>query len=382
MTTHGLPSGWLPEPEAMESERVLVALSGGVDSSVAAALLVEAGHQVVGVWMRLHDAADRVDGGRKSCCTLDAADDARRVADQLKIPFHIQNLEREFADAVLEPFVGAYLGGETPSPCVGCNTAVKFGALVGKGSALFGCEAVATGHYARRAVSSDGLSWRLRSAVDHDKDQTYFLHGLRSEAIARARFPLGGMTKPEVREAARARGLPTAEKPESQEICFVPDGDYRSLLRARGWEPKRGEIVDERGEVVGTHEGSAGFTVGQRRGLSVTGESPRYVSAIDPRTNRITIGRRESLECRAIELTGAATPSGELPVGVVLNGAARIRHRGATAPGRLVSKGGGAAILELRDPLWAPSPGQTVVLYEGETLAAGGQIRAHVALHA
>jgi len=232
MSTHGLPSGWLAEPEAAQSERVLVALSGGVDSSVAAALLVEAGHQVVGVWMR------------------DAADDARRVADQLKIPFHIQNLEREFADAVLEPFVGAYLGGETPSPCVGCNTAVKFGALVGKGSALFGCEAVATGHYARRAVSADGGSWRLRTAVDHDKDQTYFLHGLRSDAIARARFPLGGMTKPEVREVARARGLPTAEKPESQEICFVPDGDYRSLLRTRGWEPQRGEVVDEKGEVV------------------------------------------------------------------------------------------------------------------------------------
>ena len=382
MSTHGLPSGWLAEPEAAQSERVLVALSGGVDSSVAAALLVEAGHEVVGVWMRLHDAADRVDGGRKSCCTLDAADDARRVADQLKIPFHIQNLEREFADAVLEPFVGAYLGGETPSPCVGCNTAVKFGALVGKGSALFGCEAVATGHYARRAVSADGGSWRLRTAVDHDKDQTYFLHGLRSDAIARARFPLGGMTKPEVRDVARARGLPTAEKPESQEICFVPDGDYRSLLRTRGWEPQRGEVVDEKGEVVGTHEGSAGFTVGQRRGLSVTGGAPRYVSAIDPRTNRITIGRRESLERREIQLTGAATPSGELPAGVVLDGAARIRHRGVTAPGRLISKGGGAATLELRDPLWAPSPGQTVVLYDGETLAAGGQISAHAPLNA
>ena len=181
---------------------------------------------------------------------------------------------------------------------------------------------------------------------------------------------------------ARARGLPTAEKPESQEICFVPDGDYRSLLRTRGWEPQRGEVVDEKGEVVGTHEGSAGFTVGQRRGLSVTGGAPRYVSAIDPRTNRITIGRRESLERREIQLTGAATPSGELPAGVVLDGAARIRHRGVTAPGRLVSKGGGAATLELRDPLWAPSPGQTVVLYDGETLAAGGQISAHASLHA
>ncbi|MFZ9762858.1 MAG: tRNA 2-thiouridine(34) synthase MnmA [Candidatus Limnocylindrus sp.] len=382
MTASGLPSGWFAEPEATRSERVLVALSGGVDSSVAAALLVDAGHQVVGVWMRLHDAADRVDGGRKSCCTLDAADDARRVADQLKIPFHIQNLEREFAAAVLEPFVGAYLGGETPSPCVGCNTAVKFGALVGKGSALFGCEAVATGHYARRAVSADGESWRLRTAVDQDKDQTYFLHGLSSEAIARARFPLGGMTKSEVREAARKRGLATAEKPESQEICFVPDGDYRSLLRTRGWEPQRGEIVDEKGRVVGVHEGSAGFTVGQRRGLEVAGDTPRYVSAIDPRTNRITIGRRESLERREITLSGAATPSGELPAGAVLHGAARIRHRGVTAAGRLVSSGGGIATLQLDDPLWAPSPGQTVVLYEGETLAAGGQISAATAIHA
>lgn len=382
MKVSGLPEGWVAEPEALSPERVLVALSGGVDSSVAAALLVEAGHEVVGVWMRLHDAADRIDGGRKSCCTLDAADDARRVADQLKIPFHIQNLEREFADAVLEPFVGAYLGGETPSPCVGCNTAVKFGALVGKGSTLFGCTAVATGHYARRSVSTDGTTWRLRAAVDQEKDQTYFLHGLGSDAIARARFPLGSMTKGEVREAARARGLATADKPESQEICFVPDGDYRSLLRTRGWEPQSGEIINEFGQVVGAHEGSAGFTVGQRRGLAVAGDAPRYVSAIDPRTNRITIGRRESLERTEIDLCSVATPNGALPTGAVLEGTARIRHRGVLAAGRLVSGGGGAATLHLREPLWAPSPGQTVVFYDGETLAAGGQISAAVPLNA
>ena len=278
-STVALPDGWVPAPEPVAPERVLVALSGGVDSSVAAALLVEAGHEVVGVWMRLHSAADRVDGGRKSCCTLDAADDARRVADRLKIPFHVSNLEEEFAESVLEPFVASYLSGETPSPCVGCNTAVKFGALMGRGAALFGCSAVATGHYARRAMRADGSAWRLRAAVDSDKDQTYFLHGLDADALARSRFPLGALRKEEVRNIARSRGLVTAEKPESQEICFVPDGDYRTLLRERGWSGSAGEIVDESGGVVGVHSGSAGFTIGQRRGVGVVAATPRYVSA-------------------------------------------------------------------------------------------------------
>lgn len=370
----GLPVGWQAAPEAAAPERVLVALSGGVDSSVAAALLVEAGHKVVGVWMRLHSAADQRDGHRKSCCTLDAADDARRVADHLGIPFHIQNLEQEFADAVLEPFVAAYQSGETPSPCVGCNTAVKFGALVGKGSALFGCDAVATGHYARRAVSDDGRSWRLRAAVDSEKDQTYFLHGLDSAAIARARFPLGGMTKPEVREVARSRGLVTAEKPESQEICFVPDGDYRSLLRDRGAARGEGEVVDESGTVVGTHAGSEGFTVGQRRGLPGSGVSARYVSSVDPVTNRITIAPRAALDVRNIALADATTPEGAIAKDAQVQGLARIRHRGALAQGTVTGLGSGAATLALDDPLWAPSPGQTVVLYDGETLVAGARI--------
>ena len=369
-----LPAGWSAAPAASVRERVLVALSGGVDSSVAAALLVDQGHDVVGVWMRLHSAADQRDGHRKSCCTLDAADDARRVADHLGIPFHIQNLEREFADAVLEPFVAAYRSGETPSPCVGCNTAVKFGALVGKGSALFGCDAVATGHYARRVVSADGGSWRLRASVDDEKDQTYFLHGLDSAAIGRARFPLGDMRKGEVRELARRRGLVTAEKPESQEICFVPDGDYRGLLRERGAVHGPGEVLDERGEVVGTHPGSEGFTVGQRRGLPGSGVAARYVSSVDPHTNRITIAPRSALEARTIPLVDVATPDGPVAAGTELRGAARIRHRGALANGVVMGLGGGRATLELDQSLWAPSPGQTVVLYDGETLVAGGRI--------
>jgi tRNA-specific 2-thiouridylase len=359
--------------------RILVAMSGGVDSSVAAALLAAEGHDVVGVWMRLHDVADSVSEFKKSCCSLDAAEDARRVAGQLDIPFYVLNLEREFEAGVLAPFLGGYLDGTTPSPCIDCNTTVKFGALLGQARHLYDCEAVATGHYARRAVGPDGEA-RLLRARDADKDQTYFLYGLRQEQVRDARFPLGELTKPEVREVARGLGLATADKAESQGICFIPGGDVRSALRSRtDWTPEPGAVLDADGSRVGAHTGAAGYTLGQRQGLGIALGSPRYVSRVDPVTNTITLGRREDLETSTFTIEDVRFISDDAPQ-APFRAAVRIRHRAEPVPATVrpatpfEPSRGGRWVVDTDTPVWAIAPGQAAVLYDGDACLGGGRI--------
>jgi tRNA-specific 2-thiouridylase len=376
--------------------RVLVAMSGGVDSSVAAALLVEQGRDVVGVTMKTF-CYSRNPGHSKTCCGLDGILDARRVANRLGIPHYVFDVEEEFTREVIDDFVGEYARGRTPNPCVRCNSTTKFSDLLRRGEQL-GCESIASGHYVRVAHDADGS--RLLRGRDTRKDQAYFLWGLPRSLLSRLHFPLGELTKPEVRARARELGLVTADKPESQEICFVPGGDYRELLRTRladrhpALQP--GSVVTEDGRTVGRHEGYAGYTVGQRRGLGGGSPLAVYVLEIRPETREVVVGPREALAARAVEIDdlnwlcdpphpgvevtvqmrhrapgAAAIVAGDAGAGA----AAGSGRRGDGADERATPPGAGGLRLELRDPQYAVTPGQSAVVFQGDRVLGGGRIR-------
>jgi tRNA-specific 2-thiouridylase len=356
-----------------ERRTVLVAMSGGVDSSLAAALLVEQGHRVVGVTMKTFCySGDQ--GPSRTCCGLDGIMDARRVADRLGIPHYVFDVERDFTRDVIDDFVAEYAAGRTPNPCVRCNGNTKFRDLLKRG-AMLGCDAIATGHYARMGVSDTGEPVLLRG-LDRNKDQAYFLWSLPREMLPQLMFPLGELTKPEVRDRARALALETAEKPESQEICFVPSGDYVDVLEARlGAEHPSlaaGTLVTPGGETVGEHSGYARYTVGQRKGIGGGHSRRLYVLGSRPATREVVVGTWEELHrsgARVGELNWLAEPprTGDM-VDV------QIRHRAPAVAARVLAHAEGTIELEFEEPQRAVTPGQSAVVCRADLVLGGGRI--------
>ncbi len=355
--------------------RILVAMSGGVDSSVAAAMLVEAGHDVVGATMKTFCYSDTdVAESTKTCCGLDGIQDARSVADRLGIPHYVFDVEDEFTRDVIDDFVSEYSRGRTPNPCVRCNSNTKFRDLFRRGRIL-DCDGVASGHYVR--LDRSGGHPRMLRGRDSSKDQSYFLWGLPAGLLDRLHFPLGELTKPEVRDRARSLGLVTADKPESQEICFVPSGNYRDFL-ARKLLPTHpalapGAIVDHHGRVLGRHAGYSGFTVGQRKGIGGGRSEPYYVLEIRPATRQVVVGPRHLLAVRAVtvgDLNWLASPPAP---GSALS--VQIRYRSAAVPCTVDACDGDTVTLSLLESARAVTPGQSSVFFDGERVVGGGRIR-------
>lgn len=355
--------------------RIVAAMSGGVDSSVAAALLAAEGHDVVGLSMQLYDQQEG-DVRFGSCCTLDDLHDARRVAVGLGIPHYIVNFERQFDERVVSPFVADYAAARTPIPCIRCNSDLKFSSLLDRARGL-DADYVATGHYARVEHSSqDGRAgepaYILRRASDRSKDQSYFLFSLTQAQLARARFPLGELSKDDVRRYAREQALTVADKPDSHEICFVPDGDYAAFVEQRAPALRSGPVADSTGRVLGHHSGVHRYTVGQRRGLGLASSVPLYVTALNAQTRTVTVGTRDALERSTLTASDVnwieSRPEPGHPI------TAQIRHRHPEAAARVWPLDGDRLRLHFDAPQTAIAPGQAVVLYDGDVVLGGGWI--------
>lgn len=356
----------------IRQKRVVVAMSGGVDSSVTAALLKEEGYEVIGISMQVWDHS-RFTGEERfgSCCSLDDIHDARRVAEQLDIPFYVVNFEEEFQRLVIDDFVAEYFRGRTPNPCVRCNQWVKFELLLRKCMEL-GADFLATGHYARITRDENGIH-RLLTGIDRGKDQSYFLFTLTQEQLSRTLFPLGGMTKGEVRRLASRFALRVAEKGESQEICFIPDNDYvRFLEEEHAPGLLSGEIVDSRGKVLGRHDGTYRYTVGQRKGLGLAHPHPLYVLRVDAGRKEVVVGAKD-------ELYSSGLTAGEVnwiapPPSSTIEATCKIRYRHQPVPCRITPLPERRAEVHFLEPEKSVTPGQAVVFYEGDVVLGGGWI--------
>jgi tRNA-uridine 2-sulfurtransferase len=366
------------------AETIAVAMSGGVDSSTVAAMLRAEGHNIIGLTMQLwnqrrlagYEGMPESVQGR--CCSLDDVYDARRVAETIGIPYYVVNHEERFERDVVQPFVQEYLSGRTPIPCSLCNNHLKFDQLLIVARQI-GADKIATGHYAQVAWKEQSGRWLLKRPVDKAKDQTYFLFGLTQEQLSRTLFPLGGMTKPEVRELARKHGLVIAEKPDSQEICFVPGGDYKAFLDAylseQGGAPPEtnGEMVTSDGRVIGEHSGVHNFTVGQRKGLGLATGSPLYVIQIKNDTRQVVVGNDEQLYSRTLRARGVNLISvSDLPEPMRVT--VKIRHKHQAAPAAIESEGPDQILVTFDEAQRAITPGQAAVFYDGDVVVGGGWI--------